>query len=71
MFSYLSINNSRFTRRETLHLGTAFPKRSIDITPAKKVAMALSELILTRYPKDTLDIIVFGNDAGPLRVSRA
>ncbi|HVB04194.1 MAG TPA: VWA domain-containing protein [Chitinophagaceae bacterium] len=33
------------------------------ITPAKKVAMALSELILTRYPKDTLDIIVFGNDA--------
>lgn len=33
------------------------------ITPAKKVAMALSELISTRYPKDTLDIIVFGNDA--------
>ncbi len=33
------------------------------ITPAKKVAMALSELIKTRYPKDTLDIIVFGNDA--------
>ena len=33
------------------------------ITPAKKVAMALSELILTRYPKDTLDILVFGNDA--------
>lgn len=33
------------------------------ITPAKKVAMALSELIITRYPKDTLDIIVFGDDA--------
>ena len=33
------------------------------ITPAKKVAMALSELIITRYPKDTLDIVVFGNDA--------
>ncbi len=33
------------------------------ITPAKKVAMALAELIRTRYPKDTLDIIVFGNDA--------
>jgi uncharacterized protein with von Willebrand factor type A (vWA) domain len=32
------------------------------ITPAKKVAMALSELIKTRYPKDTLDIVVFGND---------
>jgi Ca-activated chloride channel family protein len=33
------------------------------ITPAKKVAMALSELILRKYKKDTLDIIVFGNDA--------
>ncbi|HHM21438.1 MAG TPA: VWA domain-containing protein [Bacteroidetes bacterium] len=33
------------------------------ITPAKRVALALSELITTRYPKDTLDIIVFGNDA--------
>ena len=33
------------------------------ITPAKKVAMALVELITTRYPKDTLDILVFGNDA--------
>lgn len=36
------------------------------ITPAKKVAMALAELITTRYPKDTLDIIVFGNDAWPI-----
>ena len=33
------------------------------ITPAKKVAMALSELIMQKYPKDTLDIVVFGNDA--------
>ncbi len=33
------------------------------ITPAKKVAMALAELIARRYPKDTLDIVVFGNDA--------
>ena len=33
------------------------------ITPAKKVAMALSELITTKYPKDTIDIVVFGNDA--------
>ena len=38
------------------------------ITPAKKVAMALSELILTKYPKDTLDIIVFGDDAWPIEV---
>lgn len=39
------------------------------ITPAKKVAMALSELITTRYPKDTLDILVFGNDAWPISIS--
>lgn len=38
------------------------------ITPAKKVAMALAELITTRYPKDTLDIIVFGNDAWPISI---
>ncbi len=33
------------------------------ITPARKTAMALSELILTRFPKDTLDIVAFGNEA--------
>ena len=38
------------------------------ITPAKKVAMALSELITSRYPKDTLDILVFGNDAWPIKI---
>ncbi|HEY8400023.1 MAG TPA: hypothetical protein VIK89_02105 [Cytophagaceae bacterium] len=38
------------------------------ITPAKKVAMALAELIRVKYPKDTLDIIVFGNDAWPIEV---
>jgi Ca-activated chloride channel family protein len=38
------------------------------ITPAKKTAMALAELITTRYPKDTLDIIVFGNDAWQIEI---
>jgi Ca-activated chloride channel family protein len=38
------------------------------ITPAKKVAMALAELIMQKYPKDTLDIIVFGNDAWQISV---
>lgn len=38
------------------------------ITPAKKVAMALSELITTKYPKDTLDIVVFGNDAWTVEI---
>lgn len=38
------------------------------ITPAKKVAMALSEYITTRFPKDTLDILVFGNDAWQVEI---
>ncbi|MNK22669.1 hypothetical protein D3C87_409500 [compost metagenome] len=38
------------------------------ITPAKKTAMALAELIKTKYPKDTLDIVVFGNDAWPITI---
>jgi uncharacterized protein with von Willebrand factor type A (vWA) domain len=38
------------------------------ITPAKKVAMALAEFITTTYPKDTIDIIVFGNDAWPIQI---
>jgi len=38
------------------------------ITPAKKVAMALAELITTRYPKDTIDILVFGNDAWTIKI---
>ncbi len=38
------------------------------ITPAKKVAMALAQYITTRFPKDTLDIIVFGNDAWQIEI---
>ena len=39
------------------------------ITPAKKIALALTQLIQTRYPKDTLDVVLFGDDAAqvPLR----
>lgn len=38
------------------------------ISPAKKVAMALAELITKKYKKDTLDIIVFGNDAWQIQI---
>ncbi|GIV58043.1 MAG: hypothetical protein KatS3mg043_2160 [Rhodothermaceae bacterium] len=38
------------------------------ITPARKTALALAELILTHYPKDTLDIVAFGNDAWEVSV---
>lgn len=33
------------------------------ITPAKRVALALAELTLTRYPKDTIDVVLFGDEA--------
>jgi Ca-activated chloride channel family protein len=33
------------------------------ITPAKRVALALTELIQSRYKKDALDVIVFGDEA--------
>jgi len=33
------------------------------ITPAKKVALALAEMITTRYPKDSLEVAVFGDKA--------
>jgi uncharacterized protein with von Willebrand factor type A (vWA) domain len=38
------------------------------ITPAKKVAMALAEFIKTQHPKDSLDILVFGNDAWTIKL---
>lgn len=38
------------------------------ITPAKNVAMALAEMIKTKYPKDTLDILVFGDDAWQIEI---
>lgn len=38
------------------------------ITPAKKVAMALAELIKIRYPKDKLDVITFGDDAQRIEI---
>ncbi|MBI5836947.1 MAG: VWA domain-containing protein [Candidatus Eisenbacteria bacterium] len=39
------------------------------ITPAKRVALALAELITTQYPKDSLRVVLFGDDATevPLR----
>lgn len=39
------------------------------ITPAKKVAMALAELVETRYPKDSLDCVLFGDEAKPVEVT--
>lgn len=71
----ISLTEEDFRIYETEHQTTCATVLMIDIshsmilygedriTPAKKVAMALAELILTRYPKDSLDIILFGDEA--------
>jgi Ca-activated chloride channel family protein len=38
------------------------------ITPAKKVAMAFTQLILTKYPKDELSIVLFGDSAKEVKI---
>ncbi len=38
------------------------------ITPAKKVALALTELILTQFPHDSLNCILFGDDAWEVKI---
>ncbi len=40
------------------------------ITPAKRVALALVELIRTRYPKDALHVILFGDTAREIPVGK-
>ncbi len=78
--SDFTLNENDLVVEETLHKSQMSTVLMIDIshsmilygedriTPAKKVAMALAELIITRYPKDTLDILVFGNDAWPIAI---
>jgi len=40
------------------------------ITPAKQVALALSELVLRRYPKDFFTVALFGDDAYQVEVDK-
>jgi Ca-activated chloride channel family protein len=68
--------------RETEHLTACATVVAIDIshsmvlygedriTPAKTVALALTELITTRYPKDSLDVLLFGDRAEPVPLSK-
>jgi len=39
------------------------------ITPAKQVALALAELIRTRYPKDILEVVIFGDEARRISIA--
>lgn len=68
--------------RETEHLTACATVVAIDIshsmilygedriTPAKTVALALTELITKRYPKDSLDVILFGDRAEPVPLAK-
>jgi uncharacterized protein with von Willebrand factor type A (vWA) domain len=38
-------------------------------TPAKKVALAMVELIQSKYPKDSIDVLLFGDDARRVPIS--
>ncbi|MFQ6091600.1 MAG: VWA domain-containing protein [bacterium] len=38
------------------------------ITPAKQVALALSELVLTQYSKDSLNVVLFGDEAWEVKI---
>ncbi|MGE3166052.1 MAG: VWA domain-containing protein [Planctomycetota bacterium] len=38
------------------------------ITPAKRVALALTELTLSRYPKDAFHVVLFGDEAREISV---
>ena len=38
------------------------------ITPAKQVALALLELIITQFPRDNLSVCVFGDNAKEISV---
>ncbi len=76
----LHLNEDDLEVYETEHLSSCATVLAIDIshsmilygedriTPAKEVALALAQLILTRYPKDKLHVLVFGDDAREVKV---
>lgn len=75
-----NINEDDLEVYETEHLANCATVLAIDIshsmilygedriTPAKNVALALSQLILTRYPKDKLHVLIFGDEASEVKV---
>lgn len=75
MLDHLSMNEDDIEIYETEHATNCATALLIDIshsmilygedriTPAKKVAMALAELIRTKFPKDQLYVITFGDEA--------
>ncbi len=80
-FGQLSLSEEDLEVHETEHLANCATIVAIDIshsmilygedriTPAKKVALALTELIQSKYPKDYLGVILFGDRAEPVFLS--
>ena len=74
-YDQLSLTEEDFEVYDTEHLSATATVLAIDIshsmvlygedrfTPAKQVALALTELILRKFKKDSLDIVLFGNEA--------
>ncbi len=77
----LELSESDLEVRETEHLTSCATVLAIDIshsmvlygedriTPAKTVALALTELITTRFAKDSLEVVLFGDRARRVELS--
>jgi Ca-activated chloride channel family protein len=77
----ISLREEDFEVYATEHLSSCATVIAIDIshsmilygedrfTPAKKVALAMVELIQAKYPKDSIDIVLFGDDARRIPIS--
>jgi Ca-activated chloride channel homolog len=77
----ISLTPDDFEVHEEEHLTSCATVLAIDIshsmilygedrfTPAKKVALALVELIQSKYPRDSIEVILFGDDARRVPIS--
>ncbi len=77
----ISLQPEDFEVHEEEHLTSCATVLAIDIshsmilygedrfTPAKKVALAMVELIQSKYPKDSIDVLLFGDDAKRVPIS--
>ena len=79
--SDISLREEDFEVYSTEHLASCATVIAIDIshsmilygedrfTPAKKVALAMVELIQSKYPKDSIEVVLFGDDAKRIPIS--
>jgi uncharacterized protein with von Willebrand factor type A (vWA) domain len=77
----ITLTQDDFEVHEEEHLTSCATVLAIDIshsmilygedrfTPAKKVALAMVELIQSKYPKDSIDVLLFGDDAKRVPIS--